>query len=47
MRSGLCEEVEEAADVVGEEEGHNHDARPAMHGVQVSIQLFIVILQYE
>lgn len=42
---GPHEEIEESSDIVGVEERDDDDPRPTMHGVEVRVQLVVVVLQ--
>ena len=42
---GPQEETEESSDIVGIEERDDDDPGPTMHGVEVGVQLVVVVLQ--
>lgn len=47
LRRHPGEEVEKAPDVVGEKQRHDHNPRPAVHRVEIGIELIVVVLNRE
>lgn len=45
IRCDSGEEVAKSADVVGVKQSYDHDSCPAVHGVQVAVQLLVVVLK--
>lgn len=45
FRRDSGEEAAKSTDVVGVKQGYDHDSCPAVHGVQVAVELLIVVLK--